>query len=102
MDKIDQDSFYSVSRFLNEPRRILGCTMDEFLPAFLVGFMGFVGGFSFYALLFVMVWVLSLKALKSRYGMNIVMITIYWYCPREISQSIFKETPPSDYKFWLS
>jgi conjugal transfer pilus assembly protein TraL len=76
--------------------------MDEFLPAFLVGFMGFVVGFSFYALLFVVIWILSLKALKRRYGMNIVMITIYWYCPREISQSIFKETPPSDYKFWLS
>lgn len=102
MDKSEQNSFYAVSRFLNQPRRILGCTMDEFLPALLVGFAGFIFGFALYALLFIAAWVLSLKGLKSRYGMNIVMITIYWYCPKEITQGIFKETPPSDYKYWLS
>ena len=102
MDRSEQGDFYRVSKFLNQPRRVLGCTMDEFVPAFTAILVGLCLSWLLSSLIFAGTWVFTIKYCKSKYGTAFLMVGIYWYTSAAISRNIFPKTPPSDYKYWLS
>jgi len=101
MDKLEQDDFYRVSRYLNQPRRIMGCTMDEFVPATIAVLTGLFTSWLFSSLLLAGMWVFTIKFLKSKYGAAFLMVGLYWHTSSALSRNAFPETPPSEYKFWL-
>ncbi|MCF6768386.1 type IV conjugative transfer system protein TraL [Thiotrichales bacterium 19S11-10] len=100
MDRSELGDFYRVSRYLNQPKRILGCTMDEFIPGAFVLFLGFISAYMFIGLIMTFIWIFSIKTLKKRFGSAFILTGIYWYCPKAISKQFFKQSPPSEYKFW--
>jgi conjugal transfer pilus assembly protein TraL len=101
MDKSEQDDFYRVSRYLNKPRYIMGCTMDEFIPAVILILTGLILSWLFSSLLLASVWIFSIKFLKRKYGAAFLMVGWYWHTSAALSRNVFPHTPPSEYKFWL-
>ena len=101
MDRSEQDDFYRVSRFLNQPKRTLGCTMDELIPALIFLGVGLFLSWLITGLVLSAGWILTLKHFKRKYGASFLLVNLYWYTSKEISKNAFKNTPPSEYKFWM-
>lgn len=100
MDRSEQDDFYRVSRFLNQPKRILGCTTDEFFPGVLFLGVGLLMSWLITGLIASALWIFTLKHFKRKYGSAFLLVNLYWYTSREISKNALKNTPPSEYKVW--
>lgn len=102
MDKEAQNDIYTVSRRLNEPKRYIGCTIDELVPAVIALMLGMASSSLLLSASFAAFWIISLKRLKKRYGMSFLSVVIFWKTDKYLSQSIFKKTPPSEYKNYLN
>ena len=102
MNDQELGDFYHVCRYLNEPKRILGCTKDEFYPAAIFMLLGLIFSYLFFGLVFVFSWVFGLKMLKKRYGQAFILVWVYWFFPDAIAKRFLKTTPSSEYKFWLN
>jgi len=90
-----------VSKYLNKPRIILGMTIDEFLPAFGVLFIGVMSAYLASSLAFCAVWVMGLKTIKRYRSPQFMRICLYWFFGKQIGSLAFKETIDSSQTFWL-
>lgn len=90
-----------VSKYLNKPRIILGMTIDEFLPAFIVLFIGVMSAYLASSLVFCMIWVMGLKTMKRYRSPQFMRICLYWFFNKQLGVLAFKETLPSAQTFWL-
>lgn len=101
MDRETESDFYSVCRFLNEPKRYVGCTKDELFPALGILLLGMITGYLFCSMAISAIWIFGVKYLKRRYGSAFLLVGVYWYTSSAISNKVFNQTPPSELSYWL-
>ena len=102
MDNADKYDFYRVSRFLNQPRRVMGCTTDELIPGLVLLMTGMCTCWLFTALLVMGSWLFVIKYLKRKYGSAFLLVNLYWHTSQPVSKNALPNTPPSEYKHWRS
>ena len=101
MDNEQKYNMFKVCRFINEPKRYLGCTKDEIIPAMLIMMMGVSTNILLFALIGSACWIGGVKYLKRRFGMAFLMVFWYWNTSKTLSRLAFKNTPPSENKYWI-
>ena len=100
---MSNDNKYFICKRLDEPKRYVGLTLDEFVPIVIVNavcfFLGsLVTGFALSGGL----W-LVLKHFKKGQGPGWFLNLLYWHLPLHHLQGvIFVKTPPASLRHWLS
>jgi conjugal transfer pilus assembly protein TraL len=100
---MNSDNKYFICKRLDEPKRYVGLTLDEFVPIAIVNavcfFLGsIVTGFAISGGL----WLL-LKHFKKGQGPGWFLNLLYWHLPLHYLQGvIFVKTPPASLRHWLS
>ncbi|GGG08155.1 MULTISPECIES: type IV conjugative transfer system protein TraL [Cysteiniphilum] len=97
----DYQDFARVSKYLNKPRLIMGCTTDEIIPAFLVIGLGVISGNLTLCFVIGLGWIFGLKTLKRYRSAQFLAIAMYWFLGQPISKLIFKKTISPSLRFWL-
>ena len=94
---------YKAYIHLNEPIRIVGLNpFDELIPAIIFAALGFALTRSFIGILILSLgYLMIIKYLKFRYDEKFLIIFLYWYSNKNISQLLFKQTPPASSRFFI-
>lgn len=87
------DADYRIPRYLDRPKRVLFLTVDEWLLAFFVLFVGW-GGLdeAMFSLCVAALLVYGMKRVKAVHGDYFLWVWVYWYLPPWWT---FKVIPPS-------
>ena len=88
-------SLYLVPRMLDAKTRIIGLTLDEFLPASLLGAFLFFSGRDMLAIAMSVIVVMLVKIMKRGQGVSWLVNACYWYLPGTLSWLVINKTPPS-------
>lgn len=100
---MSNENKYFICKKLDEPKRYVGLTLDEFVPIALINGICFllgslVTGFAISG----GVWLL-LKHFKKGQGPGWFLNLLYWHLPLHYFQGLlFVRTPPSSLRHWLS
>lgn len=100
-DQEDYQDFMQVSKYLNKPRLIMGCTIDEIAPAFVVIGLGVLSGNLTMCFLLGLGWIFGLKTLKCYRSAQFLAVAMYWFLGQPISKLVFKKTMAPSLRFWL-
>ena len=94
---------YYICKKIDEPKRYVGLTIDEFVPiATIVSLCFFFGSLLTGFVLAGIVW-LAIRHFKKGQGPSWFLNLLYWYLPTQHLQGIlFVKTPPSSLRHWLS
>lgn len=95
--KINHDYICSC---LDESIRIMGLTIDEFVPAFLIFFIAFFSRHILLGFVLMGIFLASIKKLKKGYGTLILWILLYKNSPSFLSEILFKDFPLPSRKLW--
>jgi conjugal transfer pilus assembly protein TraL len=94
---------YFICKKIDEPVRLFGLTLDEFIPILItLGictiFGSLITGFIFAGI----VWFV-IRNFKKGQGTSWFLNMLYWYLPLEFLRGVlFVKTPPSSARHWLS
>ena len=99
---MSDDNKYYICKKIDEPKRYVGLTLDEFIPiigisgiCFLLGSL--VTGFGLAAV----VW-LVIRHFKKGQGLGWFLNLLYWRLPLQyLGGVLFSKTPPSSARHWL-
>jgi type IV conjugative transfer system protein TraL len=96
------DPMFNFLRYLDEPKRIMGLTMDDCIIGGLGIFLAVVGRHP------ILIGLLSfgirtiVKRLKKGQTPNYLIELMYWYLPHQISRIFLKSLPASYKRYWMS
>ena len=93
---------YLVPKTLDAPARVLGLSLDEFIPALLLGGFFCLLGKLILAMIVSAVVVVLVKGLKRGQGSSWLLNLCYWYFPHCLMQGILRSTPPSQQRDYLA
>lgn len=93
---------YRIPERLDEPTRIVGMTMDEFIPSVGLFSYFFFSGEQLTAIVTFLISIVGLKLLKRGKGGGWLMNLCYWYMPKDISKSFIKHTPASQSREYIA
>lgn len=100
---MSHENKYFICKKLDEPKRYVGLTIDEFIPIVSINIICFllgnlVAGFALSAV----VWLL-LKHFKKGQGPCWLLNLLYWHLPlHKLQGLLFVKTPPSSNRHWLN
>jgi conjugal transfer pilus assembly protein TraL len=100
---MSHENKYFICKKLDEPKRYVGLTVDEFVPIAIINIGCFilnslVTGFA----LSIVVWLL-LKHFKKGQGPGWFLNLLYWHLPlHHLRGLLFVKTPPASARHWLS
>lgn len=99
---MDDESMYLILRYLDEPKRILGLTMDDYLIGGFTIFLVIVGSSKIVmALVGIGIRIGIRKILKGKPPSHLLSL-MYWYFPHVITNIFIKNLPPSYKRYWTS
>ena len=91
---------YRMISHLDKPKRFMSFTMDELMVA-LVGLMLLVASnHKVLVGLFSVTLLSTLKHFKHGQGPRFLLVQLYWYLPRALSQVFVVTVPPSHLRLW--
>jgi conjugal transfer pilus assembly protein TraL len=91
---------YTMIRNLDEPQRVLGLTIDEFFIVVLGLMLLMMTSYRILTGLFCFALYLGLKHIKRGQAPRFLLVLIYWYLPKEISQFFLISLPASHLRVW--
>ena len=94
---------YYICKKIDEPKRYVGLTIDEFVPIVVITSLCFLFGSLITGfVLSGIVW-FTIKYFKKGQGPSWFLNLLYWYLPLHHLQGIlFVKTPSSSLRHWLS
>ena len=98
----NEESFFSIPRYINGGRIVMGFPADEIIPALLTfALLGFnnhiLPGLITGAVVFTFI-----RYFKQTKGNNFFKLTLYWYSPQSLKRAVFKKTPAPSEIYWLN
>ncbi|WP_192484661.1 MULTISPECIES: type IV conjugative transfer system protein TraL [Cysteiniphilum] len=97
----DNMDYGRVSKFLNKPKLVLGCTYDEAIPAMVVAVIGVLTANLAIMLIIAAGWIMGLKLIKRYRTPAYLMVCCYWFLGKSISKAVFPRTLDASKRFWL-
>lgn len=93
---------YFICKKIDEPKRYVGLTLDEFIPIAIITTLSFFFGSLLTGFVLAgMVW-FAIKHLKKGQGAGWFLNLLYWHLPLHYFQGMFfTKTPPSSDRHWL-
>lgn len=98
----DKRSLYLVPSSLDAPTRIIGLTLDEFVPTFSLAVFFFILGERIFAILIPAIVFAITKLLKQGQGSAWLINICYWYFPRWLVGGLFRRTPASEDREYIA
>jgi conjugal transfer pilus assembly protein TraL len=92
---------YRIVKHLDEPQRFLSLTIDEVVIAMLGSMLMVATAHKLLAGLFCAGLYSGLKYLKQGETPRYLLVLLYWYAPKEVSQLIVSKLPASHYRIWI-
>jgi conjugal transfer pilus assembly protein TraL len=99
---MEQEEVVQILRYLDEPRRIIGLTLDDCI----------IGGFTIFFVLFSSSKILMMLAgIGVRTGVQKMMkgnspsyllVLMYWHFPHAITKYFIRNLPASHKRYWVS
>lgn len=95
-------SLYVVCKTLDQPTRIIGLPLDEFImTAILSGIFVFMGKLILSIAIMILTIVL-IRLMKKGQGAGWLLNVFYWYLPQNLTKAFIRFTPASQYREWIS
>lgn len=98
----DKNYFFSIPRHLNKGKSLAGLPRDEAIPALLIFVLFFAAKHYLIGLILASIWFMGLRYIKVQYGEHIIALSLYWWGSASLNKNIFKHTPASEQRYWLS
>lgn len=100
---MSNENKYYICKKIDEPRRWVGLTLDEFIPIAIISGLGFLFGSLLTGFgLAGVVW-LVIRRFKKGQGLGWFLNLLYWHLPLHYLRGIlFIKTPPASARHWLS
>ena len=92
---------YRIYKNIDKESRIVGLTLDEFIPVMSVLILGFVMKVLLLAMVASTVIVLLLRHVKKGRRGHFLLNLLYWYAPDFVVKHHFSVTPAAEKRFWL-
>lgn len=92
---------YQINHRIDAPIRLVGLTLDEAIPAFLVIGLGFYFNAQLLSIMMAACYVGIIKRLKKGQGTHFLLALLYWHVDAVISRMGLRLTPPASLRFWL-
>lgn len=98
----NEESFYSIPRYINGGRIVMGFPADEIIPALVTfALFGFnneiLSGLIIGAVVFTFI-----RYFKQSKGNNFFKLTFYWYSSKSLKRAVFNKTPAPSEIYWLN
>ena len=95
-------SLYVVCKTLDQPIRIIGLPLDEFvITAIFSGFFIVVGKLIL-SMVVALISIILLRLMKRGQGSGWLINIFYWYLPQKLSKAFIRHTPASRHREWIS
>lgn len=95
-------SLYVVCKTLDQPTRIIGLPLDEFvITAILSGIFVFMGKLIL-SMAIAILTVVLMRLMKKGQGAGWLLNVLYWYFPRHLTKAFIRFTPASHHREWVS
>ena len=95
-------SLYLVPKTLDNSVRLLGLTLDEFVPAVFLGLIFFILGKVMLSIALPVLAVVLTKLLKKGQGSSWLINVFYWYFPKTFMKLMLRKTPPSENREYIA
>ena len=95
-------SLYIVQKTLDEPTRIVGLTLDEFIPAALMALILFLAGNPLSSLVVGLMVVVAMRIAKKGQGASWLLNLMYWYLPKCFMKYVLPKTPASENREYIA
>jgi len=95
-------SLYVVCKTLDQPLRLIGLTLDEFIPAAILFSVFFGLGKVLTSLVVSFLSVIIIRVMKKGQGSSWILNWCYWTLPLVMTRLIFQHTPGSHQREWVS
>lgn len=94
---------YYICKKIDEPKRYVGLTLDEFIPTVAItALCFFLGSLLTGVVLAGVVWI-TIKHFKKGQGQGWFLNLLYWHLPLHyLRRILFVKTPASSERHWLS
>lgn len=95
-------SLYVVCKTLDQPTRIVGLPVDEFIiTAILMGIFIFMGKLIL-SMGIAILTVVLIRVMKRGNGAGWLLNVFYWYLPQSLTKAFVRFTPASHHREWIS
>ena len=95
-------SLYVVCKTLDQPTRIVGLPVDEFIIAeILMGIFIFMGKLIL-SMGIAIPTVVLIRVMKKGHGAGWLLNVLYWYLPQNLTKVFVRFTPASHQREWIS
>jgi len=100
---MSNENKYFICKKIDEPKKYIGLTIDEFVPIIVItGLCFFFGSLLTGFVLAGVVWFV-IRHFKKGQGTGWFLNLLYWHLPLHYLQGVlFIKTPPSSARHWLS
>jgi type IV conjugative transfer system protein TraL len=92
---------FKTLRYLNEPMRIMGLTVDDFAIGVISMLLLLGSEHKLFGIIFALSLVSALKVLKKGARPSFVLVLMYWYLPGFVTKVMGKSLPESAHKVLL-
>lgn len=92
---------YHINQRLDEPRRVIGMTLDEGVPMIALFILGFLIHFPVAGLIASAGAVALIKWVKRGQGTYFLLNICYWHSIHWVSRGVLIKIPPAEKRFWL-
>ena len=99
---MSDEAMYQILSHLDEPKRIIGLTLDDCI----------IGGFTIFFVMFTSSKILVVligvglrawvRRLKKGNAPNFLLVLMYWYLPHTFTKHFIKNLPESHRRYWVS
>lgn len=101
---MEHEELFFILRYLDEPKRILGLTLDDFaIGVFTIFFVMFSSNKIKFLMFFIGIGVrMIVRKIKKGNPPNYLLLLMYWYFPHSLTKYLFRDLPPSHQRYWVS
>lgn len=101
---MENEELFLILRHLDEPKRILGLTLDDCIIGGFFIFFAMISSNKVKIILFFIGVGLRMFVRKMKKGNppSYLLMLMYWYFPHFLTKHFLKELPPSHQRYWVS
>lgn len=99
---INKRGLYLVPRTLDEPIRILGLPLDEFIPTCALAIFFFMLGKVILTISMPVLTVVGIKMMKKGQGSSWLINLCHWYLPKVVMLLLLRHTPPAENREYIA
>ncbi|OGT93075.1 MAG: type IV conjugative transfer system protein TraL [Gammaproteobacteria bacterium RIFOXYB2_FULL_38_6] len=100
---MSDENKYFICRRIDEPKRYVSLTLDEFIPVIVLCAAGWFLGNLLIGIVLAFIAIVMIRHLKKGQGSRWLFNLLYWNLPMaKIKHTLFLKTPDSAKRHWLN